>query len=145
MQAHRHSTFSKETENFSIVKNDPNRKSENINFDDPFDECNFLCMRCNKNRRVCFLLNCGHKCFCKRCADSLMNNKNMFCPICLNQIENCSKGIIADEMCVICYEKKPNCIIVPCGCTDCLKNWFSNKDVCPVCLKEKSSFVKIID
>lgn len=52
-----------------------------------------------------------------------------------------------ENMCIVCYEKKADCIVSPCGhvatCCSCMKNWLDTKQTCPVCRKEISEYKKI--
>ena len=56
-------------------------------------------------------------------------------------------NIKRSNLCIICYEKKADCIIYPCchvaGCYSCIKNWFQTKNICPICRKENCQFKKI--
>ena len=80
-------------------------------------------MKCQKNDRNCFLIDCGHKVFCKECADLACKNK-----------ENC-------------FENTIDCIILPCGhmcvCSQCLEHWFKNNQTCPVCRNDHSFYKNI--
>lgn len=104
--------------------NDSSKKSSSVLFDDSFTEDkNMKCMKCNKNDRNCFLIDCGHKVFCKECADLACKNK-----------ENC-------------FENTIDCIILPCGhmcvCSQCLEHWFKNNQTCPVCRNDHSFYKNI--
>ncbi|KAK8846394.1 hypothetical protein M9Y10_020412 [Tritrichomonas musculus] len=133
---------------FKGVTNDPSRNSPSIDLEKPFVQETILCLKCNKNPRDYYLLDCGHKVYCKQCAEQALKN-NEECPLCRFPIVNVSNGfgVGNDDMCIICFDKKADSIILPCGhmgvCSDCLENWFKNKDSCPICRNEPSFYKKL--
>lgn len=136
--------------NFPSVTNDVKRCDDSVILDDSVISENPLCIKCHKNKRDVYMLNCGHKVLCKNCAEEIIKN-NEICPLCRYPIENCSNGVGGsdDGLCSICFENKANCIVTPCGhigaCSSCLENWFKNKKICPFCRKDESSFTRIFD
>lgn len=134
---------------FKGVTNDSSKKSSSVLFDDSFTEDkNMKCMKCQKNDRNCFLIDCGHKVFCKECADLACKNKEN-CPLCRFPIIDVSNGFGStnDNMCVICFGNTIDCIILPCGhmcvCSQCLEHWFKNNQTCPVCRTDHSFYKNI--
>lgn len=143
--------FFKGNGNFPSVTNDKKRISDkSVVLDELLASESSLCLNCHKNDRCCYLMNCGHKVFCKDCAEDAMKNKKE-CPLCLNSVDNYSFGAGEndDGLCGICFEKKADCIIIPCGhlgaCYSCLYGWFKNKKTCPFCRKDVSLFQQISD
>lgn len=135
--------------NFPSVTNDFSKKKELFILDDLLHEESQLCLRCKKNKRECFSSACGHKIFCIECAGNLVPEKNV-CPICNQFINMALKGIgNENEICGICYENKADCMIVPCGhigfCSSCMKLYFKDKKICPMCRRDQSAFIKLID
>lgn len=137
--------------NFSHVTNDKSKLNESVILEDPYVESSsFLCIKCQKKPRNCFLLDCGHKVYCEECAEQALKNKEM-CPLCRFPIDNVTPGFTAgnDDLCVICLDKPANCIIVPCGhvgfCKHCLDHWYKTNKKCPICRAEPSFFKKIIN
>lgn len=136
---------------YKSVTNDKSKANDSVLLEDPYVETSsFLCIKCQKKPRDCFLLECGHKVYCKECAEQALKNKEM-CPLCRFPIENVTTGFTAgnDDVCVICLDKPANCIIVPCGhvgfCKHCLDHWYKTNKKCPICRYEPSFFKKIID
>ena len=136
--------------NLPGVTNIPEKVSDTVRLDEPYVDHNSLCLKCNKKPRDYYLIECGHKVYCKDCAElALKNHEN--CPLCRFPIVNVSSGFGAsnEDTCIICCEKKSDCIILPCGhmgcCSSCLENWFKNKQCCPICRSEPSFFKKIIN
>ena len=133
---------------FQGVTNDSSRKTDDISIESPCVENDLLCLKCNKNKRDYFLLDCGHKVYCKECAEEAFRNKEE-CPLCRFPIEKVTNGFGAsnEDMCLICCEKLSNCIILPCGhmgiCSECMENWFSKKKSCPICRSEPSFYKEI--
>lgn len=137
--------------NFTPVTNDKSKADASVILEDPFVESNsLLCIKCHKKSRNCFLLDCGHKVYCKECAEEALKNKEL-CPLCRFPIDKVTTGFTSgnDDLCVICYGKPANCIIVPCGhvgfCKHCLDHWYKNNKKCPICRAEPSFFKKIIN
>lgn len=125
---------------FEAVTNDKERaEQDSIKFEMPNvnDEV-ILCLKCNKNQRNCYLMKCGHKVYCKECAQLALENKEN-CPLCRFPIIQVSEGykMGEEDLCFLCFENKPDAIIMPCGhtgvCSICLNNWFKNNRVCPCC------------
>ena len=132
---------------FPSITNDQSCVKDSIIFEELKYNEDSLCLMCNKNKRNTYLLKCGHQAFCTECAEIALKNKGK-CPICRFPISNISKNYDSnDKNCIICVEKIADCIILPCGhvcaCSSCLKNWFKNKKICPICRKEVSSFQKV--
>lgn len=136
---------------FKGVTNDVKKKSDSVVFDASFnneDDNNLMCLKCNRNKRDCFLVDCGHKVYCKSCADKALKNKE-FCPLCRFPIIDMSVGFEAtnDNMCIICFDNKVDAIVLPCGhmcvCSTCLENWFKNNQTCPYCRMENSFYKNI--
>ncbi|KAK8842263.1 hypothetical protein M9Y10_026497 [Tritrichomonas musculus] len=100
-----------------------------------------LCMKCKQKDRDCYILDCGHKVYCQKCADSALKNKEK-CPLCRFPIVKVSTGfgVSSEDLCTICFENKADSIILPCGhigvCCKCLEKWFSYKQICPICRVE---------
>ncbi|KAK8872240.1 hypothetical protein M9Y10_008006 [Tritrichomonas musculus] len=138
--------------NFEGVTNDKSRINDEVHLDEILnvDESeNKLCLRCNKNKRDCFSFNCTHKAFCKECAEKALKNKER-CPVCNLDVLDIQQAINTDDddnVCIICYEKKADCVISPCGhviaCYSCMENWIKTNKICPVCRKEVSKYRKI--
>lgn len=134
---------------FEAVTNNKDKANDKVKFEQPIVSKNVvLCLKCNKNQRNCFLLKCGHQVYCKECAElALKNHEN--CPLCRFPIIQVSEGfkMNEDELCILCCEKKPDSIIMPCGhtgvCSDCLNNWFKENRCCPVCRAGDSYYNKI--
>ncbi|KAK8839491.1 hypothetical protein M9Y10_031847 [Tritrichomonas musculus] len=134
--------------NLPGVTNIPEKVSDTVRLDEPYVDHNSLCLKCSKKPRDYHLLECGHKVYCKDCAElALKNHEN--CPLCRFPIVNVSSGFGAsnEDTCIICCEKKSDCIILPCGhmgcCSSCLAEWFHNKPICPVCREEPCFYKKI--
>lgn len=136
---------------FPSITNDESKSGNGVLFE-KVDQVssNFLCIKCQKNKRDCFILNCGHKVYCTKCAEQALENKEK-CPLCRFPIEKISTGFDAsnDENCTICFENKSDCIILPCGhmgaCASCLEDWFKNKKSCPFCRAKPCFYKKIIE
>lgn len=135
---------------FQNVTNVKEKVTDSVVFVDSFNDQNLLCLKCKKNIRDCYILDCGHKVFCKECAE-LAKQNNECCPLCRFPIKDVSCPFKAseDDTCVICCDKKCDSLILPCGhlgfCSDCLENWYANKKCCPVCRTEPSFYKKIND
>ena len=145
------SYFFKGNGNFPAISNDPERIDDSVTLDNSITEENRLCMKCNKNERVCYTLTCAHKVLCKECAEKAVKEEEE-CPLCGFPVESFVTGInCGDEngICGICFENKANCLLIPCGhigaCSSCLKGWFKNNNTCPFCRKDISSYAKIYD
>ncbi|KAK8872178.1 hypothetical protein M9Y10_007941 [Tritrichomonas musculus] len=141
--------FFKGNGQFKAVTNDPKRKSPDITLEKVIiDNNSDLCLKCHKNKRDYYLLDCSHKVYCQECAELAFKNKED-CPLCRFPIVNISNGfgVKNDDMCIICCDKPANCIILPCGhmgfCSDCIENWFKNNKSCPIC-RNDPSFYKVI-
>lgn len=134
---------------FMGLTNQKNLASDDVVFDElKVDDRNTFCMKCGVKKSDCYVLDCGHKIFCKECADlALKNGEN--CPLCRFPIVNVSNGfgVSKDEACIICCENSADCIILPCGhmgvCSTCLESWFQTKQICPICRAENSIYKKI--
>lgn len=135
---------------FKGVTNDKEKLTNSIVLDNSFidDDDNFLCLKCNKNQRDCFLVTCGHKVYCKNCADLALKNKED-CPLCRFPIVDVSTafGATNDNKCIICIDNPIDCIILPCGhmcaCSKCLESWFKDQQTCPICRTENSFYKNI--
>lgn len=134
---------------FSAVTNDKDRVNHFVCLVDSFDDKNLMCMKCKNNKRDCYILECGHKVFCKDCAIKAKENHEN-CPLCRFPIKDISTvfAVSEDDLCIICCENKGDSLVLPCGhmglCSECLESWFSNKKCCPVCRTEPSFHKKII-
>ena len=113
------------------------------------DEYKDLCLKCHSAPRECFLVDCGHRVYCQKCADEAAKNSEN-CPLCRFPI---AKGLVGykcteDGQCLICSEKKADCIILPCGhigyCRECLQEWYKQHRMCPTCRCEQSHWKDII-
>lgn len=137
--------FLSDNGNFPGVTNDPSRQTESIQLDEDYVDCNKLCIKCNKNPRNCFLLDCGHKVYCKECAEKAFNNGET-CPLCRFPITKVTGGFAtaSDDMCVICFNEPADSIVAPCGhmgiCHHCLEQWFIKNKNCPICRTEPATF-----
>ena len=136
--------------NFPAVSNDKSRIDESVVLDDLLPEENSLCMKCKKNKRCCYLTECGHKIFCTECAEKTVKEKDE-CPICSYKVNGFTCGVGCagnDGLCCICYENKADCLLIPCGhivaCSSCLENWFKSKKSCPFCRNEESRYVPLL-
>lgn len=136
--------------NFNNITNDSTRLTDSIIFEEPYVENDStLCLKCHKKPRDCYLLDCSHKVYCTECAE-LAKKNNELCPLCRFPIEKVTPGFTTsnDSMCVICFEKPADCIVVPCGhmgfCEHCLNHWYRTNKKCPVCRAEPSCYKKII-
>ncbi|KAK8838573.1 hypothetical protein M9Y10_033205 [Tritrichomonas musculus] len=133
---------------FKGITNQIEKVTSSISIENSYVEPVLLCFKCNKNPRDCYILDCGHKIFCQSCAKKALENKEN-CPLCRFPIKNVSSGfgISKDDICIICLENHPDCIILPCGhmgaCSKCLENWFEKNQSCPICRAENSVY-KII-
>ncbi|KAK8876239.1 hypothetical protein M9Y10_006433 [Tritrichomonas musculus] len=143
--------FFKGNGQFKGVTNDPTRVQRNIvELGKPFVDTSLRCLKCNEKQRDHYLLDCGHKVYCKECAMMAHQNKEN-CPLCRFPITGVSGGfgVSKDEMCIICFENKADSIILPCGhmgvCSVCLENWYKNKKSCPICRTEPCFYKKIIN
>lgn len=136
--------------NFSGVTNDELKKSDSIIFEEKeIENNNNLCIKCKKNDRKCFLLNCGHKIYCQECAEEAFNDHQK-CPLCRLPIDGINEGFAnEDETCHICCEKKADCIVIPCGhigyCHKCLNKWLQDNQKCPHCQIEPVTYKNIQD
>lgn len=136
--------------NFPAVTNDVKRANESVTLVDSFNDSNLLCLKCKKNKRDCYILDCGHKVFCKECAKNAKANKEA-CPLCRFPVKDISNlfAVSDDDICIICCDKKSDCLVLPCGhlgmCSSCLENWYSTKKCCPICRTEPSFYKKIIN
>lgn len=144
---------------FENLTNDRSRICESVRFDDHvFDEKNIFCLKCHKNKRDAIFCPCRHRAMCKKCAEeefsSNKSNVKFVCPLCSFDVSQILNAINTgneddDDLCIMCMEKKIDCIIIPCGhiaaCNDCLKKWFEKNHICPICRKEKSEFLQIIN
>lgn len=142
--------FFKGNGNFEAITNDPEKVEGDVKLAQNYVQSNLLCMKCNKNERNCFLLECGHKVYCKECAEEALNNKEK-CPLCRFNIEKVSVGFETsdNDNCTICFENKSDCILLPCGhmgvCSSCLEDHFKHKKSCPFCRTEPCFYKKIIN
>lgn len=136
--------------NFDSFTNDKEKETDSVKFIEEKFDFNSTCIKCHKNPRNCFLLDCGHKVYCKSCAEEAKEN-NQTCPLCRFPIASVTEGFEAnsDDMCVICFEKSADSIVSPCAhmgfCHHCLEHWFKSNKNCPICRAEPASFKKIID
>lgn len=108
-----------------------------------------LCLKCNKNERDCYLMKCGHRVYCSECAKLALEKKET-CPLCRFPIIQVSEGFKMnndDDLCILCFENKPDTIIMPCGhtgvCSSCLNNWLKENRVCPCCRTKDPYYNKI--
>ena len=135
---------------FEAVTNDQKKVNDSVKLVGSFDDQNLMCLKCNKNKRDCFILDCGHKVYCRECAEKAKENKEL-CPLCRFPIVDISNVFLVsnDENCIICCDKKSDSIVLPCGhmgfCSTCLENWYSNKKCCPICRTEPSFYKKIVN
>ena len=112
------------------------------------DDLNGKCICCQKNPRNCFLQTCGHNVYCLDCGKKALEN-NESCPLCRFPIEKITTGFngAIDTDCAICFERKADSIVFPCGhigfCFECLSKWFNDNETCPFCSCSGSSFRKI--
>lgn len=108
-----------------------------------------LCLKCNKNPRDVFLLDCGHRILCESCAKIIKDNHET-CPLCRFPITGITQGyqIADDDLCIICQNTKANCIIMPCGhmgaCSGCLEKWYQENRTCPFCRSDNTFFKHIV-
>lgn len=133
---------------FANVTNDKSRVNSSILYHELNKSDNLICLNCHKNKRDCYFDYCGHCVYCKDCAENLIkDSKN--CPLCRFPFGSAINGITVDveKICIICYDKKVDTILMPCGhivtCSECLENWLKTKNECPVCRQEISYFKKI--
>lgn len=133
---------------FNGITNQRSKSSEKVVFEANRVEEGTMCLRCNGKQSDCYLLDCGHKIYCKECADlALKNGEN--CPLCRFPIVKVSNGfgVSKDDSCLICCDNQPDCIILPCGhmgvCAKCMESWFETNQVCPICRAENSIYKKI--
>jgi parallel beta-helix repeat protein len=107
------------------------------------------CLKCNTANRDVFLMPCGHMIYCQSCAAAAKDASEV-CPICRFPISAATPGFPAagEDVCMICSEGAPTCMIVPCGhrgfCRACLDKWYKCHHFCPACRAEPSSFKEII-
>lgn len=136
-------------ENFQGITNDESKKEDSIQYDEKIIENNNLCIKCNHEERKCFLLNCGHKVYCQKCAEEALKNGEK-CPVCRLPIFDINEGFTTeDDTCNICCEKKADCMVMPCGhigfCQKCLDKWFHDNRRCLYCQIEPVSYSNIQD
>lgn len=129
--------------NFDALTNDNSRKNDNIAFEDAC-ESEQMCIKCNKNHRNCYLLNCGHKVYCEECAKESLDNHET-CPLCRCAISSYFKDFNDNnELCGICLKKPIECIVIPCGhiafCHKCLDKWYHENKSCPTCRLEPVTY-----
>lgn len=137
---------------FNGITNDPKKATSSIKLQEKFVDSNNskLCLKCHKKPYCCFLVQCGHKVYCKECAELALKNHEA-CPLCRFPIENISTGfeVSSDNKCIICMSNQEDSIIMPCGhmgvCSECLDNWFKTSKSCPVCRAENCFYNKIRD
>lgn len=135
---------------FTPTTNDKSKICDSIVFQEIKKIDNSTCIICHKNKRECYFNLCCHKVCCNECSEKLINDQKN-CPLCRFPIEKALHGINAvdENICIICYDKKVDCIVAPCGhvvaCSECLENWFKSKSECPLCRKENSFYKKIYD
>lgn len=134
---------------FQGITNQKDKISDDVDFDElRVDDRKIMCLKCKDKKCDCYVLDCGHKVYCKECADSALKNHEN-CPLCRFPIVNVSNGfgVSKDDTCIICCENAPDCIILPCGhmgvCSNCLESWFETKQICPICRAENSIYKKI--
>jgi hypothetical protein len=90
---------------------------------------------------------CGHKVLCAECAAQRGNGT---CPLCRFPVESVTEGFPVgdDGMCHLCLNERANGIVLPCGhiefCVGCLIKWFEEKNTCPSCNGEKSTFKRVL-
>ena len=132
--------------NFLCFTNDTSRVNESVSLVESSEVDNSLCLMCNKNQRDSYLIKCGHNVYCIDCAKKAQE-KHENCPLCRFPIDGVQKRFDSNELCIICMDNRPNCIVLPCGhicaCSDCLDNWFKNNKVCPVCRTTDCFYKKI--
>ena len=68
---------------FEAVTNDIEKAEENsIKFEkQQVNDDSVLCFKCHKKPRDCYLMTCGHRVYCKECAQLALQNKEN-CPLC---------------------------------------------------------------
>jgi len=130
---------------FKSVSNDKTLSDSSIMIVEKSPDTNHeLCIKCKQNPRSGFFSPCGHRIYCKECAEKAMNN-NEDCELCRFPISNIVNEYEAsqDDTCTLCTEKKTKCVIIPCGhtgvCYDCAYDWIKTHGTCPVCRVSKAS------
>jgi parallel beta-helix repeat protein len=107
-----------------------------------------LCRGCKQKLIDCFLVECGHRVYCQECAHKVKDSKGQ-CPVCRFFVTGVTTGFEAsqDGFCLICMERQPNSVIVPCGhlgfCRECLQTWYESNSTCPTCRTEPSTFKRL--
>ncbi|OHT09893.1 hypothetical protein TRFO_04441 [Tritrichomonas foetus] len=135
---------------FKNVTNCIEKQTADIEFVIPYvDTHQSLCLKCQKNPRDCFFQICGHRVYCQKCAQEVLD-KHESCPLCRFCVDAITTGFspTEDNECIICSSNKAECIVMPCGhmgfCNDCMKKWYTTSSACPFCRVEPSFYKKII-
>lgn len=92
---------------------------------------------------------CGHI-VCEKCGPQFEpdNDKYKYCPVCNSPIADVKKVFYHKE-CVVCLEKKPDTLCLPCGhmcmCFSCVSKCLERSSNCPMCNTDILAYKIIID
>lgn len=137
---------------FENITNNPAKVKKNIKLEEKYINQNTnVCFNCTQRLRDTYLFPCGHKIYCRSCAEDALN-QHKSCPLCRFPIEKISTGYVIEDdkdfTCLICGANPIDAIVLPCGhigfCTQCLHKWLTEHTDCPFCRTTPVSYKKIV-
>lgn len=135
---------------FENMTNDETKAAEGVPFVPDRRETpkKATCFRCKTKTVEGFCVTCGHKVYCNDCGKAVAAESGSTCPLCRFPITSFTEGFTFDEECEICLERKPDCIVLPCGhiqyCEECLEHWLDENRSCPTCRAPDVTYKKLL-
>jgi hypothetical protein len=133
--------------NFPNRTNVPERATEAVPFEQTVVDPNSgKCLRCENNPREVLCNPCGHRVFCRACAEAVLAEgpENGRCTLCRFPLTLFTDPTpYMADVCPVCREEKTEiAVVLPCGhsgCWTCLRTWFQKSATCPVCRHEQAT------